>query len=62
MRPSACDGRGYHVINQLTQGGGAINRAGKRLWKGLDLTCNLTGQRGSEKEGRDGDGSAGVVV
>lgn len=53
---SECDPRGYHGINQLIQGGGAIYTAGhtykpsKWLWKGLNLTCNLTGQRASAKE------------
>lgn len=50
-RESACDQRGYHGINQLIQGAGAINTASKRLWKGLNLACNLTGQTVSEKEG-----------
>ncbi len=57
MRESACDQRGYHGINQLIQGGGAVNTASqkykpsKRLWKELNLTCNLTGQ--SEQELRE---------
>lgn len=62
VRKSACDHRGYHVINQLTQGGGAINTTGKRLGKGLKLTCNLTGQGEGETEGRGSNGSVGLVV
>lgn len=55
-RESARDQRGYHGINQLVQGGGAINtvshiyKLSKWLRKGLNLTCNLTGQRVSTKE------------
>lgn len=55
-RESACDQRGYHGINQLIQGGGAINTARSKYkpskWqrKGLNLTCNLTGQTVSEEE------------
>lgn len=52
---------GYCVINQLSQGGDAINVASKRLWKGLNLTCNLTGQRVCKKEGSGSNGNVGVI-
>ena len=52
-RKSACDQSGYHGINQPIRGGGAINTAWKRLRKGLNLTCNLAGQRVSEGEGSE---------
>lgn len=72
-RESACDQRGYHGFNQLIQGGGAINTArhkykpSKWLWKGLNLTCNLTDQAVSEKErararGSEGNGNVGVIA
>lgn len=69
-RKSACDQRGYHGINQLIQAGGAINTASKRLRKGLNLTCNLTGQTVSENEGSESlrwtgsedNGNVGVIA
>lgn len=52
-RKSACDQRCYHGINPFIQCVGAIDTASKILWKGLKLTCNLTGQRVSENEGNE---------